>query len=217
MPVGRIPTRREFRGGHGVCFASPKMPGDIVPSATRLLLDHVVPLDRPRVEAALQDCLKESAAGTRLSTAFAETIGSSARSNPMWSIENAPDGKPLRAFATNLDITEMKRAEEHTKLADGRGQSSRQEPACRRAGDRAADGKYADPATFIARLTDRIDGLATSQDLLVKNNWQGVEVSHLVEGQLAHFKDLIGQRVLLHGTACSAETSGRTRHRHGAP
>ena len=52
----------------------------------------------------------------------------------VWSIENGPDGKPLRAFATNLDITEMKRAEEHTQLATGRSQSSRQEPSRRRAG-----------------------------------------------------------------------------------
>jgi two-component sensor histidine kinase len=31
------------------------------------------------------------------------------------------------------------------------------------------------------------------------NEWRGVEVSDLVEAQLAHFKDLIGTRVLLDG------------------
>jgi PAS domain-containing protein len=39
----------------------------------------------------------------------------------VWSIETAPDGKPLRAFATNLDITEMKRAEEQTQLLMAEG------------------------------------------------------------------------------------------------
>ena len=59
--------------------------------------------------------------------------------------------------------------------------------------------KYGDPSTFAARLSDRIDGLAAGQDLLVKNQWQGVEVADLVEAQLAHFKDLIGTRVLIDG------------------
>ncbi len=56
-----------------------------------------------------------------------------------------------------------------------------------------------DPETFEARLSDRIAGLAASHDLLVSNQWRGVEVSDLARGQLAHFKDVIDTRVLLDG------------------
>jgi two-component sensor histidine kinase len=59
--------------------------------------------------------------------------------------------------------------------------------------------KHGDPATFAERLSDRIVGLAASQDLLVENNWQGVEIADLVEVQLAHFKDLFGTRILVDG------------------
>ncbi len=61
------------------------------------------------------------------------------------------------------------------------------------AGQTARDG---DPATFVRRLSDRIDGLAAGQDLLIKNEWRGVEISELIQAQLAVFKDLIGTRAL---------------------
>lgn len=60
-------------------------------------------------------------------------------------------------------------------------------------------GYHGDPASFLKRLTDRIQGLAASQDLLVTNDWFGVEISDLVHGQLAHFKDLIGTRIIVDG------------------
>jgi two-component sensor histidine kinase len=59
--------------------------------------------------------------------------------------------------------------------------------------------KHSHPEIFVASLSDRIAGLAASQDLLVKNQRQGAEVANLVEAQLAHFKDHIGTRVLLEG------------------
>jgi two-component sensor histidine kinase len=61
--------------------------------------------------------------------------------------------------------------------------------------------KHGDATTFVSRLSERIGGLAAGQDLLVSNQWQGVEVSDLVVAQLAHFQDLIGTRVLLAGPA----------------
>ena len=193
---GRIRTPENFATVMG--YASP--PDEAAASALgiRLLLDHVVPLDRPHVEAALKEFLNGNHLGKIVYRVrgddqierFIETL---------WSTENSPDGKPVRAFATNLDITEMKRAEEHGKLlmAEVNHRAKNLLAVVQAIAQQTA--KHADPATFVARLTDRIEGLTTSQDLLVRNNWQGVEVSHLVEGQLAHFKDLIGKRVLLMG------------------
>ena len=57
-----------------------------------------------------------------------------------------------------------------------------------------------DPETFVLRLTDRIAGLTESHDLLVKNQWRGVEVSDLARGQLSHFEDLFDTRVLFKGS-----------------
>ena len=55
------------------------------------------------------------------------------------------------------------------------------------------------PATFVDRLTRRIASLTASHDLLVKDQWQGVDLLELVEGQLAHFGSLFGGRVSFDG------------------
>jgi two-component sensor histidine kinase len=59
--------------------------------------------------------------------------------------------------------------------------------------------RTADPATFTNLLSERIQGLAASQDLLVKNRWTNVGVSELVHAQLAHFNNIVGTRVLIEG------------------
>jgi two-component sensor histidine kinase len=66
-------------------------------------------------------------------------------------------------------------------------------------------------------LSDRIAGLAAGQDLLVKTEWQGIQMSDLVRAQLAHFRELIGTRVLLEGpparlAAASAQGIGMALH-----
>ncbi len=58
-----------------------------------------------------------------------------------------------------------------------------------------------DPATFVNQLNSRIAGLAVSHDLLVKDQWQGVDVLDLGQRQLAHFSPLFGARVLFDGPA----------------
>ena len=97
------------------------------------------------------------------------------------------------------DITERRRGEEHVKLlmAEVNHRAKNLLAVVQAFAHQTA--KYGDPSTFTERLSDRIDGLAAGQDLLVKNQWLGVEVADLVEVQLSHFKDLIGTRVLIEG------------------
>ena len=57
----------------------------------------------------------------------------------------------------------------------------------------------ATPDDFIERFGERIQSLAASQDLLVKNEWKGASLHELVSSQLAHFSDLIGTRIELRG------------------
>lgn len=77
-----------------------------------------------------------------------------------------------------------------------------------------------DPDSFVRQFTDRLAGLAASQDLLVRNDWQGVEFADLARSQLAHLGDLLGSRILLSGpslslTPAAAQTLGMALHELG--
>src|SRR6185295_16597009 len=115
------------------------------------------------------------------------------------------------------DITERKRVEEHNKLlmAEINHRSMNLLAVVQAVAHQTA--RTGDPATFVARLFDRIDGLAAGQDLLIKNQWEGVDLADLVEAQLAHFEDLIGARVMLDGppvrlTPAAAQGIGMALH-----
>jgi PAS domain S-box-containing protein len=56
-----------------------------------------------------------------------------------------------------------------------------------------------EPEDFIERFTERIQALAANLDLLIRSEWQGVDVEDLVRAQLAHFADLIGFRIAVDG------------------
>jgi two-component sensor histidine kinase len=58
-----------------------------------------------------------------------------------------------------------------------------------------------DHEDFIERFTERIQALAANQDLLVQDEWQGVDVKDLVRAQLAHFADPVGSRIAVQGPA----------------
>jgi two-component sensor histidine kinase len=73
------------------------------------------------------------------------------------------------------------------------------------------------PEDFVERFTERIQALSANQDLLVRNEWQGVDVEDLVRAQLAHFADLIGLRIILqvaklHLKPASAQAIGLALH-----
>ncbi len=75
----------------------------------------------------------------------------------------------------------------------------------------------ANPDGFVARFGERIQALSKAQDLLVENEWNGVDIAELVRSQLAHFKDLIGARIELKGpslfiSASAAQTIGMALH-----
>ena len=115
------------------------------------------------------------------------------------------------------DITARKRVEQHNKLlmAEVNHRAMNLLAVVQAVVQQTARG--GDPATFVLRLSERIQGLAASQDLLVKNDWHGVEVADLVEAQLAHFKDLVGTRVVLDGprarlTPAAAQGIGMALH-----
>jgi two-component sensor histidine kinase len=74
-----------------------------------------------------------------------------------------------------------------------------------------------EPEGFIERFTERIQALAANQDLLVQNEWHGIDVEDLVRAQLAHFADLVGSRITVQGpklrlNAAAAQAIGLALH-----
>jgi PAS domain S-box-containing protein len=73
------------------------------------------------------------------------------------------------------------------------------------------------PEDFIERFSERIQALSANQDLLVRNEWRGVDAEDLVRAQLAPFAELIGSRIALHDSkvrlnAASAQAIGLALH-----
>jgi two-component sensor histidine kinase len=73
------------------------------------------------------------------------------------------------------------------------------------------------PTDFAERFSQRIRALSVSRDLLVQGQWRGVEIEALVRAQLAHFADLIGERIMIDGpplsvTPAAAQSIGMALH-----
>ena len=97
------------------------------------------------------------------------------------------------------DITERRRGEEHVKLLMAEVNHRARNLLALVQAFAHQTAKHGDPTTFMTRLSNRLDGLAAGQDLMVRSQSQGVELADLVEVQVAHFKDLIGTRLLITG------------------
>ena len=83
------------------------------------LLRHVVPQDRSRVEIALQEFLT----GTSVGKIEYRVLGDDNLErciDSIWSVESGANGKPLKAFATNFNITERKRVEDELTESEER-------------------------------------------------------------------------------------------------
>ena len=55
------------------------------------------------------------------------------------------------------------------------------------------------PEDFVERFSERMQALSASQELLVRNEWRGVDIEDLVCAQLSHFADVIGTRIVVDG------------------
>ncbi len=128
------------------------------------------------------------------------------------------DGSQRRVslMGTVQDITERKRQEEHTQLLM-REVSHRAKNMLSVVDAIAHQTAARNPEDFISRFSERIQALSANQDLLVRNEWNGVGIEDLVRAQLAHFSDLIGSRIVVRGprlrlNASSAQAIGLALH-----
>jgi two-component sensor histidine kinase/PAS domain-containing protein len=162
-------------------------------------VESVHPADRDRVEAAFTGAL-QGRAPYRTEFRIPLPDGSVRWVASEGTVMRDREGRPLRVLGINQDITSRKEGEEHVRLLmreishRARNLLSVVQVMARRT---ASEG---DPEAFAERFGDRLAGLATSDDLLVKSDWKGVNIADLARAQLAHFGDLIGTRISLVGS-----------------
>ena len=125
-------------------------------------------------------------------------------------------GRPTNTITLVTDITGRKRQEDQIRLLMSEvNHRSKNMLALVQAVARQT--LAANPQDFLDRFGKRIEALAASQDLLVKNAWKGVHLNELVRSQLAPFEDLIGTRIDLQGpplfvSASAAQVVGMALH-----
>jgi two-component sensor histidine kinase/DNA-binding response OmpR family regulator len=221
-----IQTAENFERIMGFTLSVARDGEDKVAGAQVLLRERVVPADRPRFISETQ--ILEGEQVRKFEYRVRADDGCERWIESEWHTEIGRDGKPIGVFAANLDVTERKRAEEHKKLltAEVNHRSKNLLAVVQAIVQQTARG--ADPATFAINLSERLQGLAASQDLLIKSDWHGIELAELVQAQLSPFRDLIGTRILIDGpsaplTAASAQAIGMALHelatnaaKHGA-
>jgi PAS domain S-box-containing protein len=127
-----------------------------------------------------------------------------------------PDRRAVSLIGTAQDITERKQHEEQLHLLM-REVNHRAKNMLSVVDAIAHQTATRNPEDFITRFSERIQALSANQDLLVRNEWKGVVISDLVRAQLAHFADLIGSRINVHGArmrfqAASAQAIGLALH-----
>ncbi|MGA7326323.1 MAG: PAS domain S-box protein, partial [Rhodomicrobium sp.] len=125
-------------------------------------------------------------------------------------------GTPVSAMALVTDITEHKRQDDQIRLLM-REVNHRSKNMLALVQAVARQTLTANPQDFLDRFGRRVEALAASQDLLVKNAWKGVDLEDLVRSQLAPFEDLAGTRITLHGpplfvSASAAQAIGMAVH-----
>jgi PAS domain S-box-containing protein len=136
------------------------------------------------------------------------------------------DGRERRAVSfvgTVADITERKEREEERKEREEKEQLLMREINHRAKNMLSVVDAIAhqtatkSPEDFVERFSERIQALSANQDLLIRNEWNGVEIEDLARAQLAHFADLIGSRIAVRGPklrlkAASAQAIGLALH-----
>jgi PAS domain S-box-containing protein len=176
--------------------------------------------DTQRVRAALEATLdpfdpKRSATEFRVwrrdgAMRWVETLGRAR-------FEGAGPGRRAVSIAgTVQDITERKEREEKEHLLM-REINHRAKNMLSVVDAIAHQTAIRSPEDFIERFSERIQALSANQDLLIRNEWNGVDINDLVHAQLAHFADLIGSRIAVEGPklrlrAASAQAIGLALH-----
>jgi PAS domain S-box-containing protein len=166
--------------------------------------------------------LRRALAGERSSSEFGHPMGE-AENIKHYSVVCEPErdagGNISGVVVVVLDITERKRSEEHIQLLL-REVNHRSKNMLSVVSAIARQTKASDQEEFVSRLSDRIQALAGSHDLLAQCEWQSISISQVLRTQLAHLGELLGPRILIDGppidlSASAAQCMGMVFHELG--
>jgi PAS domain S-box-containing protein len=126
------------------------------------------------------------------------------------------EGRNVGCSKIIRDITARKRVEEQVRLLM-REANHRAKNILSIVQAIARQTAAREPEDFVGRFTERLQALSANQDLLIRNEWHGVDVEDLARAQLAHFADLFGSRIATHGpklrlNAAAAQAVGLAMH-----
>ena len=166
--------------------------------ATSVFLDRVEQADRRRVRRFL----RQASSGDPVTSLDYRVRGDDGRERwieTRYNLEASRYGRAIRFFVTNMDITDRKRTEEHIRLLMGEVNHRAMNLLGVVQAIAWQTAKSQESKTYVARLADRISGLAASHDLLVRADLKGVEITELVHTQLLGFSAGMGTRILSGG------------------
>ena len=111
------------------------------------------------------------------------------------------DGSLFGASFIIRNITAQKQREEHVRfLMRELTHRSKNLLAVIQAMARQSLLLHTIPEEFVARFSERLNGLAGSHDLLLSDDWAGASLIQLIRSQLQHYGDLFDTRIHLEGT-----------------
>ena len=115
-------------------------------------------------------------------------------------VARTPDGKAHRLVSIVADVTERKAAEDQTKfLMQELSHRTKNLLAVIQSIARRTARTTTTIEEFESRFGQRLQGLAASNDVLVRNSWQGAQLADLVRQHLMPFVDIQSSRVELAG------------------
>lgn len=175
------------------------------PDGSVVYADYIAalhPEDADAQNRILQQTVANCGESTREFRIIRATDGSVRHLRAVEVARAGPGGGTEWVVGTNLDITEQKNRERHVRMLLGEV-NHRAKNLLAVVLSVAKRTRGTDHETFIENFAARIRSLAAGQDLLVVSEWKGVQLDALILAQLGHFKDLIGDRIILEGESVS--------------
>lgn len=179
-------------------------------------ISSVHPEDAARQDQILQDTVEKCSASNREFRIHRRDNNELRHIRAVEIARAGSDGKTEWVVGTNLDITEQKNRDSHVQLLMGEI-NHRAKNLLAVVMSVAHQTGGSDHAEFMRKFSARIQSLAAGQDILVENEWMGVQLDALVRAQLSHFRDLIGNRIniagdMVHLSPAAVQTIGMALH-----
>lgn len=179
-------------------------------------INSLHPDDAARQDEILQQTVDACSASSREFRIYRRDNGALRHIRAVETARAGSNGKTEWVVGTNLDITEQKDRDSHVQLLMGEI-NHRAKNLLAVVMSVAHQTGGSDHAEFMRKFSARIQSLAAGQDVLVENEWKGVQLNTLIRAQLSHFNDLIGNRItitgdIVHLSPAAVQTIGMALH-----